>query len=459
MASRVVSIHPQPSAAQLRMRAFLNAIQRLLQIEAVSGAVLIAAAATALILANSSVASAYHGFWSSDLSVAYGSYRLSQPLQFWVNDGLMTLFFLVVGMEIRSEIHNGALSTLRTAALPMAAALGGVVVPASLYLWLSTSGAASDGWAVPTATDIAFAVGILALLGKSIPSNVRILLLAVAIIDDIVAVLIIALFYSDGLNLMGMPWVAGGVGLVLVMQSVGLSAAFLYVVPGALLWFGLFLIGVHPTLTGVVLGLMTPIVAKNLPTPAPSQLKQALSAVLNRGQNARASDKDLATSLDKMREAQRELMPPVLRVQRALHPWVAFVVMPVFAMANAGVSLGGVDLTPPAASSVLIGVMVALVIGKPLGIFLFCQIAVRSGVCQLPAGVTWGGVLVVGLFAGIGFTMSIFIGTLAFNDSNLLNAAKLGVLIASFSAAVLGLLFGTLWVRKASKTALKSQTV
>ncbi|MCQ9616503.1 Na+/H+ antiporter NhaA [Paenalcaligenes niemegkensis] len=424
------------------MRTFLGATQRILQIEAVSGAVLIAAAMLALMLANSPAAASYHGLWSSHLSLGLGGYSVSQPLHFWVNDALMTVFFLVVGMEIRSEIHNGALSTLRTAALPLAAALGGVLVPAFVYLSLNTSGEISNGWAVPTATDIAFAVGVLALLGRSIPSNVRILLLAVAIIDDIVAVLIIAFFYSGGLDVSGLPWVAGGIVLVLTMQKLGLGAAYLYVLPGAMLWFGLLKIGAHPTLAGVILGLMTPVMAKPLFASASTVLKQESTFLAANTSGVTVAEQQIAFSLNKMREVQREILPPVSRVQMSLHPWVAFVVMPIFALANAGVTVGGVDLSAVGAQSVMLGVIVALVIGKPLGIFLLCQVAVRSGLCQLPPGVTWGGVLLVGLFAGIGFTMSIFIGTLAFTDENLLNAAKLGVLIASLTAALVGLGWG-----------------
>lgn len=445
--------YPQPPVAQQRMRSFLAAFQRLLHIEAAGGAILIAAALTAFVLANTSTASTYHAFWSSELSFGYGPYLISQPLQFWVNDGLMTLFFLVVGMEVRSETHDGALSTARTAALPLAAAIGGVLVPACLYLWLNASGEASDGWAVPTATDIAFAVGVLALLGRSIPANVRILLLAVAIIDDIAAVLIIAFFYSGGLDVAGLPLAAAGIVLVIAMQRLGFSAAYLYIVPGALLWLGFLTIGIHPTLAGVVLGLMTPVAAKTLGTPAQLQLEQEAGRVASGyKKDALNDDHNLAASLQKIREAQRELLPPVMRVQRALHPWVAFMVMPIFAFANAGVTVGGVDLSMSAAQSVMLGVTVALVFGKSLGIYLMCVIAVGSGLCKLPAGVSWGGVALVGVFAGIGFTMSIFIGTLAFNDPNLLNAAKLGVLIASVTAAVLGLVFGTVWGKRQGRT-------
>ncbi len=391
-----------PRAQLLADRAFAT-LSRFLHIEAVSGIVLMLAAAIALIWANSPASATYHAIWHAPLTIGLGPYVSSQSLHFWINDALMAVFFLVVGMEIRREIHEGALASLKLAALPLAAALGGVLVPALIYLAINTDPTTLRGWAVPTATDIAFAVGVLALLGRSIPGNVRVLLLALAIIDDIVAVLIIALFYSGGLELSGLLVAGLGVLMVLGLQQIGIGSAWGYVVPGAVLWLGLLQTGAHPTLAGVVLGLMTPVLPVRM-----------------RGQ------------------------APVIRVQMALHPWVAYGVMPLFALANAGVTLDGVDLGTGSAQAVTLGVVLALVLGKPLGVLGASWLAVRLGLCQLPSGVTWSGVGLVGLLAGIGFTMSIFIATLAFDDAHLLGAAKLGVLLASLLAAVLGLSWGFL---------------
>ncbi|MGQ3115296.1 MAG: Na+/H+ antiporter NhaA [Hydrogenophaga sp.] len=409
--NRAPSRQTLPRAQLVADRAFA-ALSRFLHIEAVSGVVLLLAAAIALIWANSPAAASYHALWHAPLTLGIGPYVSVQSLHFWINDALMAVFFLVVGMEIRREIHEGALASLPLAALPLAAALGGVLVPALIYVALNTDPTTLRGWAVPTATDIAFAVGVLALLGRSIPGNVRVLLLALAIIDDIVAVLIIAVFYSGGLDFSGLLVAGLGIFMVLGLQRIGIGSAWAYVVPGAVLWLGLLQTGAHPTLAGVVLGLMTPVLPVRL-----------------RGE------------------------APVTRVQRALHPWVAYAVMPLFALANAGVTLDGVDLASGSAQAVTLGVVLALVLGKPLGVLGASWLAVRLGLCRLPDGVTWSGVGLVGLLAGIGFTMSIFIATLAFDDAQLLGAAKLGVLLASLLAAVLGLSWGFLQAWRARRSA------
>jgi len=433
-----------PRAQDLAAKALLT-LERFLHIEAVSGIVLLVAAAAALVWANSPFAASYHAFWHAPLTFGIGDAVVSQSLHFWINDALMTVFFLVVGMEIRREIHEGALAGLRQAALPLAAALGGVAVPALIYLALNGQAPQSHGWAVPTATDIAFAVGVLALLGKSIPGNVRIFLLALAIIDDIVAVLIIAAFYSGGLDYSGLAVAAAGILLVLGLQWVGAGSAYAYVLPGAVLWIGLLKTGAHPTLAGVVLGLMTPV----LPTRShESPLEMLRRAADFLGRSGTADAHRIAGQVRELRWAQRELIPPVTRVQMALHPWVAYGVMPLFALANAGVSLDGVDLGQPGSMTVMLGVSVALVIGKPLGVMAASWLAVRLGWGSLPPGMSWTGVLLVGCLAGIGFTMSIFIATLAFDDSNMLGAAKLGVLLASSVAAVIGLAAGRLYAAR-----------
>lgn len=426
-------------------------ISRLVHIEALGGVALILAAVAALIWANSPYAQGYHGFWGQTIGFQLGDFSISNSLHFWVNDALMTVFFLVVGMEIRREIHEGALSSFRKASLPLVAAAGGVVVPALIYLALNSGPIVSSGWAVPTATDIAFAVGVLALLGKSIPSNVRILLLAVAIIDDIVAVLIIAFFYSGGLDYTGLWYVLLGVALVIAWQRLGFASAYLYIIPGAILWFGVLKMGAHPTLAGVILGLMTPVYARKMLEDPLVQVEKNMHQIRQQSESPDTDETVLLQSIDNIRQAQREMLPPVARVQMQLHPWVSFIVMPVFALANAGVSFKGIDVSSGGAQTVMFGVLFALVLGKPLGIFVLCRLAVLFKLCQLPEGVSWSGVFLIGLLAGIGFTMSIFIGTLAFTDDALLGAAKLGVLSASLSAAVVGLLWGAFYLRRLNK--------
>jgi len=373
---------------------------RFISVEALSGVLLLLAAAAALAWANSALAPAYEALWHLKPPLGPGRYLPAHDLHFWVNDGLMTVFFLVVGLEIRREMHDGALSDLKLAALPVIAAVGGVAVPALLYVVVN-SRATRGGWAIPTATDIAFAVGVLSLIPR-VPQALRMLLLTLAIIDDVAAILVIAFFYSSGIAAPGLALVAGGILLVLLMQRLGIRAALPYVLPGAIVWFGMLQAGLHPTLAGVILGLLTPASAA---AGAPS---------------------------------------PVERVESALHPYVAFGIMPLFALANAGVSLAGLSLGAAAPLAVASGIVLGLVLGKPLGILLAAAAAVRCRLCSLPAGVRWSHMLLLGLLGGIGFTLSIFISNLAFADEALLASAKFAVLLASALAAVLGFVLGRL---------------
>ena len=412
------------------------------------------AAAAALIWANSSHAESYFALWHAPVAMTLGPWSFSTDLHFIVNDVLMTAFFLVVGMEIRRELHNGALASLRQASLPLIAAIGGVIVPALIYVALVGSDKTLiNGWAIPTATDIAFAMGVLALLGRNIPGSLRIFLLALAIIDDIVAVLIIAFFYSGGLQAMGFVIAGVGVLLVLLFNRMGIAAAPLYLLPGAVLWFGLLKTGAHPTLAGVVLGLMTPVFVRPSPVPPLITAQAAIRKASEQIQSGQPDPQHLLQDLRTAQFAQRDLLPPALRLPMILHPWVAFGVMPIFALANAGVQFSGIDLSAAAPQTTALAVLVALVLGKPLGVFLCTWLAVKSGLCRLPAGLSWGGVLLVGMLAGIGFTMSIFVGGLAFEDAALLGAAKLGILGGSAIAAVLGLAYGFM-VRKRLQNAI-----
>lgn len=453
--------HPQPGQDLPRVqllteRAFAT-VERFMQIQASSGIVLLVAAAIALIWANSTFAPSYHALWHMPLSIGLGNLSFSQPLHFWINDVLMTVFFLVVGMEVKREIHEGSLSNPRQAMLPIAAAAGGVMVPALIYAALNHGGPGLHGWAIPTATDIAFAVGLLALLGRSIPSNVRIFLLALAIIDDIAAILIIAVFYSEGLDPSGFLVAGVGVLMVLAFQQMGIGNAFIYVIPGAVLWTGMLMTGAHPTLAGVVLGMMTPVIPVRMRERPMEMLTRVAGELTGYGSTAARDHEKMTEHLRSLRLAQREILPPVVRVQHALHPWVAFGVMPVFALANAGITLDGIDLTVSGAQWVTLGVVLGLVAGKPVGIVGATWLMVRLGLCTLPVGVSWAGVWLVSLFAGVGFTMSIFIGMLAFSDPNLLGAAKLGVLAGSVIAAVLGLIWGAFLVRRARARQLAAE--
>jgi Na+:H+ antiporter, NhaA family len=391
---------------------------RFISVEAASGVVLLAAAAIALGWANSPLAGSYEGLWH--LRLSFGLTRLlpAHDLHFWINDGLMTVFFLVVGLEIRREIHDGALSDPRVATLPIIAALGGVVVPALLYLLINGDPALRRGWAIPTATDIAFAVGVLSLIGRSVPPALRMLLLTLAIIDDIAAILVIAFFYSSGIAVTGLLIVAAGVGLVLALQALGWRSPLAYLAPGALVWFGMLRAGMHPALAGVLLGVLTPA-----------------TAAFGRRARGRAGAQQTAPA---------ETSSPLARLEALLHPYVAFGIMPLFALANAGVSFEGLTLGAPAPRAIGTGIVLGLIVGKPLGIVLACWAAVAMKLCALPEGVQWRHTVLLGLLGGIGFTMSIFISNLAFDDPGLLATAKFAVLVASGLAALLGILLGRL---------------
>lgn len=429
-------------AAPVGERLF-SALERFLHVEAAGGIVLLIAAALALTWANSPWAHSYEALWHAPVTLGIGAFVSTQSLHFWINDGLMTIFFLVVGLEIRREMHEGALSSARAAAVPLIAATGGVIVPALIYVAFNVDPVTHRGWAIPTATDIAFAVGILALLGKRVPSVVRVLLLALAIIDDIAAILVIAFFYSSGVQLSGL-FVAGlGVLGVLLFQRMAIRSALAYVVPGAVLWGGLLLAGVHPTLAGVVLGLMTPVVPLGGREDPLNTATHALEDFRSKATAAQMDVHTLVPPVQTLARAQQQLIAPVLSVQAALHPWVAYVIMPLFALANAGVSLQGLSLENPHAMSIGAGIVIGLVLGKPLGIMLLTLLSARIGLCVLPTGITPRSLLVIGCLGGIGFTMSIFIANLAFTDPELLGAAKLGVLVASLIAGVLGLIVGS----------------
>ncbi len=423
-------------------RAVLAPVERFLHIEAASGIVLLVAAAAALAWANSRWGASYDRFWHTEVSVGVGAQVARASFHFVVNDMLMVVFFFLVGLEVRREMHEGELSQPARAALPMAAAVGGMALPALIFLAVNPTGAYRKGWGVPMATDIAFAVGVLALLGKRVPAALRILLLALAIIDDIGAILVIAIFYSAGLKWSGMVIAIGGILGVLLMQRLGIRHAALYIVPGMVLWSGLLRSGVHPTIAGVVLGLLTPARAWFGQVGFVARSERVIGRV--RGEDL-ATD-DLLGPLDDITRAAREAVAPVVRVQRVLHIPVAFAIMPLFALANAGVNVSGAALGG-AEGRLTVGVVLGLVVGKPLGIIGASLIAVRLRVAALPTRVSLRGLVVVGCVAGIGFTMALFVAQLAFQSPPALAAAKLAVLIGSGLAAVTALVLGRSMLR------------
>jgi Na+:H+ antiporter, NhaA family len=381
-------------------------LERFLKIQAASGVVLLVAAAVALAFANSPWSEAFRQFWQAPVRLGIAGFSFERPLEWFINDGLMVAFFFVVGLEIRREIHDGELAEWRRAALPAAAALGGMLAPAAIYLALVRVPEGRAGWGVPMATDIAFAVGLLALLGKRVPAALRVLLLALAVIDDLGAIVVIALFYSSGVKLVGLLVALGGFLGILLLQRIGVRIKLAYVAPAFLAWAGVYAAGVHPTIAGVIVGLLTPVHGG----PKPD-------------------------------DGVAEASSPAQDLIRGLHPWVAFGIMPLFALVNAGVSLRGLSLDA-ASSTTALGVAVALVVGKPLGVLIATWLCVRSGLGALPLGIGGRQLLVLGVVAGVGFTMSLFVAQLAFADARLLAAAKLGILSGSALAGTLALLLG-----------------
>lgn len=415
-------------------------LERFLHIEAASGILLLVSAAIALIWANSPWAQSYQDLWRLPLGIRLGGFAFERPLEWFVNDGLMVIFFFVVGMEIRREIHHGELSEWRRAALPAAAALGGMVAPAVVYLVLAGAPETRSGWGVPMATDIAFALGILTLLGKRVPAALRVLLLAVAVIDDLGAIVVIALFYSSGVAPSGLLLAAVAFGGVFAMQRFGVRAKLAYVAPALVAWAGIYAAGIHPTIAGVIVGLVTPVRTWLGPDGFVIGVRKELDHMEQATPSALSSH-ELAKSLSHVDVARREAMSPAESLIEMLHPLVAFGIMPVFALANAGVAVSGGALD---ASSwrVVAGVAAGLILGKPIGVLVAGWLTLRLRIGTLPAGMTLRHLVVLGVVAGVGFTMALFIAQLAFTDARLLAAAKLGVLAASGGAAVLALALG-----------------
>ena len=392
--------------------------EQFLESEAKGGVLLFAASLFAFALSNSPAASAYFALREVPVAVRFGGFYLEKDLLHFVNDFLMAIFFLLVGLELKRELTTGELREPRRAGLAVAAALGGMVVPALIYTALNLGGPGAAGWGVPMATDIAFALGVVALLGPRVPLALKVFLTALAIADDLGAVLVIALFYTAKLSVPALL----KAGLV-YLGLLGLGRARVrslapYLTLGLVLWYFILESGVHATVAGVLLAFAIPIATGRKGVPIPDRTP--------------ADPEEAEAELERLEAEAAHAQSPLHRLEHLLHPWVAYGILPVFAFMNAGVALGGLALGP-----VSLGVFLGLVLGKPMGILLFSYLAVRSGLARLPAGAGWGAVLGAGVVAGIGFTMSLFIAGLAF-EGPLLDQAKVGVLSASVTAAVLG---------------------
>lgn len=429
------SANPAPSSIADRLT---EPLRRFLAIETASTILLVLATVLALGWANSPWWESYDHLVHLPIGMSLGGFELSLSLGHWVNDGLMVLFFFVVGMEIKHELVHGELSSRARAMLPVAGALGGMLAPAGIYLLFHAGTPAASGWGIPMATDIAFAVAALAVVGSRVPPSLKVFLLALAIVDDLGAVAVIAIFYTEDVSLGALAAAALFLVVARLMRIAGFQAYGPYWIVGIAAWAGTLASGIHATVAGVLLGFLTPteplVHQETLIGRARDQAEKLLSAL-----SGGAGNETRKNAARELRATSRSALAPIDYLTASLHPWVAFGIMPIFAFTNAGVRLDMDALADPTASRVMLAVALGLLVGKPLGITLVSWLAVRLRVASLPAGVTFGSIAGAGVLAGIGFTMAIFITTLAFKDSNLVAASKVGILGASLLATGLGI--------------------
>ena len=402
-------------------------IRTFLHTEAAGGVVLLVATVAALIWANSPLSGSYETFWGTELSIHAGPLHIAEDLRHWVNDALMAIFFFVVGLEIKRELVTGELNDARKASLPALAAVGGMVVPALLYIAFNRGTEAGHGWGIPMATDIAFAVGVLAVLGNRVPSGLKVFLLSLAIVDDIGAIVVIAVFYSSGINFAFLGAAGGGLLLVLALRQARVFWTPIYVVVGAGVWIATLESGVHATIAGVALGLMAPA--------HPVDPRGIGDVIEGAGELSEETD---AESLRRVTLQAREVVSVAERLGHLLHPWTSYVVIPLFALANAGVVLSADRIGDAFSSRIALGIGAGLIVGKIVGITGMSWLAVRLGLGRTPAGVGWRHIFGAAAVAGIGFTVSLFIAGLAFDSAVQVDVAKIGILLASLTAGVIG---------------------
>lgn len=429
-----------PVRRRIRER-FVRPIAEFLHLESSSGVVLMSTAVLALIMANTPLRHAYEAFLHYEIAVSVGGASLVKDIHFWVNDLLMAVFFLLVGLEIKREIIVGELSSIKAASLPIAGAIGGMVVPAAIYAAVNYGGDGGRGWGVPMATDIAFSLGVLALLGPRVPLVLKVFLAALAIVDDLGAVLVIGLFYTSNFDPVQLGYALGIVGTLGALNFFGIRNLVPYLIAALPLWHFVYMSGLHPTIAGVLLALTIPARVKL----DKAQFKERAIAALERFDAASAESRQPTlsekqqTALGELQRVSAQVQMPLERIENSLHPWVSFLIVPIFAFCNAGLAIDMGDIAGLGAP-IGLGVILGLVVGKPLGIVGMCYLAVKTGLAHLPPGVGWRQLAGTGLLAGIGFTMSLFIADLAFGPGQRLLEAKLAILAASLVAGIGGYL-------------------
>ncbi len=407
------------------MKTLLKPLEQFLRSEARGGIILFACALLAFIVANSPFYESYKALKDLSININVGSWELSKPFASWVKDLLMSFFFLLVGLEIKREVVSGELSNPRQAALTIMAALGGMIFPALLYTLLNLGTPGIAGWGVPMATDIAFALGVLSLLGKRVPLGLKVFLTAFAIVDDLGAILVIAFFYTSNLNTPSLATAAVFFVLAFILGRLKVSKIGIYMLLGALMWYFTLKSGISPTIAAVLLAITIPITKRF----NPSELQKQFSHMSTQ------DPETFEVELEHLEHTLAKAQSPLHRLEHYLHPWNTYLILPLFAFMNAGVNVAGAQF-----GLVALGVFLGLLVGKPLGIFLVCYLAVKLNIASLPEGSNWLMILGAGFLGGIGFTMSLFVAALAFPSSEFLDQAKIGVLAASVVSAVIGLL-------------------
>lgn len=413
---------------------------RFLKIESSGGILLILATITALIVANSGWADYYESFWKQDFTIGAETFKLTKPIILWINDGLMAIFFFLVGLEIKRELIAGELSSPKKAALPIIAAIGGMIVPAGLFYIFNHGGQGMEGWGIPMATDIAFSLGVLSLLGKRVPLALKVFLVAFAIVDDIGAILVIAIFYSSQIHWILLFIALGLLVVLFVFNATNIRFLPLYMVIGWIIWYLFLKSGIHPTIAGVLIAFSIPsnrkIKLKDFTFRMNKHLEDFCVEPCN--DSMTLNHKQLA-SIDNMQSQIDKVQSPLQQLEHNLHSFVTYFVMPLFAFANAGVVLTGIGLS--SFETLTLSISGSLIFGKIIGILLFSYVTVKLGISALPDNIKWSHILGAGMLGGIGFTMSLFISNLAYDSIILINQAKLGILIGSVVAALLGFVY------------------
>ncbi|MCA0444935.1 MAG: Na+/H+ antiporter NhaA [Bacteroidetes bacterium] len=427
------------TTSPLPVDAILKPFQQFASVQASGGILLLFSALVALIWANSAFSESYQLLFHIPVTIGFSDLIVSKPLFLWINDGLMAVFFFVVGLEIKRELLTGELNSIKKAALPVAAALGGMIAPALIYTSFNIGTPGTAGWGIPMATDIAFALGILAMIGSRVPLQLKIFLTALAIIDDLGAVLVIALFYTSEISLLSLV-IGGGILLLLfLLNRIGVRNPSIYLFFGFFLWLAFLKSGIHATLAGVLLAISIPSATRIQPFEFEKSIEKIMSFFrqVSGKSDSELKNEDQASAIQSIKTVCEHAESPAEHLEHKLHPWVIWFIMPVFALANAGITLNG-SLGSLLANEISYGVIMGLVIGKQAGIFTFSWLAVKLNFATLPTGISWIQIYGISALAGIGFTMSLFIAGLAFAEGELLNSAKAGIILGSVISGITG---------------------